>query len=114
VHKWKTEWIEVAEDLVRDEYKRCYEDKEECGRNDVERPDENMVSCGTLATPSTNNVDDLSRPYAECSDFGNYSVNMKATTAETELDDYLKLPVERVQTPSGGGITIAEPIQTFH
>jgi hypothetical protein len=36
---------------------------------------------------------------SEFSAFANYSVNAKASAAPSELDDYLKLPVESVQDP---------------
>ena len=62
MHKWKTEWIEIAEDLVRDEYARRYEGKEECVEDDAEKSDEDIVSCGAFATPTTNNLNDLSWP----------------------------------------------------
>jgi hypothetical protein len=29
MHRWKTEWIEVAENLVREEYKNNYEIKDQ-------------------------------------------------------------------------------------
>lgn len=43
VQKWKTDWIEVAEDLVRDEYARNYEGKEESIQDETNKSDKDTI-----------------------------------------------------------------------
>jgi hypothetical protein len=74
-HTWEVDWIEQAEDLVRDEYNLRY--KNEAG------PDQG---------PSASTSNDSS-----FFDFGNLSV--PAAPRVCELDEYLRSPVENVANP---------------
>jgi hypothetical protein len=73
-HKWEAEWIDQAEDLVRQEYQTNYKGK--------------AAPQGTSTAPAE---------HSEFFDFGNLSV--AAATPPCELDDYLRLPVENVADP---------------
>jgi len=101
VHKWKTEWIEVAEDLVRDEYKNNYEGKKEYSDAESTKCDKPIVrdsSCQLCAIVIDGHG--MQIPFdSDFSNFVNYSVNEKSTADDSELDSYLKLPVESVEDP---------------
>ena len=76
--KWEEEWIEQAENLVREEYISSYK----------KVPEE------TNATPMENADADNDSGYAS---FGNLSVT--TCPHESEIQEYLSLPVENVKNP---------------
>jgi hypothetical protein len=74
-HEWEEDWIGAAEDLLRQEYSLRYEDKEVTTPGDDARQ--------TIAT--------------SVADFGNISVAQPSKV--TELDRYLRDPVENTADP---------------
>lgn len=79
LQKWEDEWIEAAENLVREEYIDRYKDQ---------------VSPSTPAAHIS--VEDKARQCAD--DFGDISLGTAASLAD-ELDDYLRQPVENTKIP---------------
>jgi hypothetical protein len=78
LHKWEDEWIDTAEEIVRNEYVSKYEGKVA------------LVDSKDTVTEVDDTEDD---------DFGNISITKDATMQASELDVYLKLPVENVKEP---------------
>jgi len=76
--KWEEEWIEQAENLVREEYISSYE----------------RVPEETNTTPPENADADNDSGFAS---FGNLSVT--TCPRESEIQEYLSLPVENVKNP---------------
>ena len=75
-HEWEAEWIEAAEDLVREEYSQHYKDKDATVQGDN----------GTTLSTSTS-----------VADFGNISVAQPSKVSE--MDRYLREPVENTADP---------------
>lgn len=82
-HDWKREWIRLAEQLVRDEYTKNYQGKAEC-------LEENLYEADDKALQSAFD--------AEFGDFANFTTGI-ISVPTSELDDYLKLPVEKAPDP---------------
>lgn len=78
-HHWKQEWIEAAEELVRDEFVSGYE-----GRLSVVEAAVEVASR------------DTSSPFAM---FADISVGKKRSEARCELVEYLQLSMENVGDP---------------
>ena len=76
--KWEEEWVEEAENLVREEYISSHE----------KAPDERN------ATPTENSDVDNNNGFAS---FGNLSVT--TCPCESEIQEYLSLPVENIKNP---------------
>lgn len=79
LQKWEDEWIEAAENLVREEYIDRYKDQ---------------ISPSTPAAHIS--VEDKARQCAD--DFGDISLGTAGSLAD-ELDDYLRQPVENTKVP---------------
>jgi hypothetical protein len=77
---WEPEWIEVAEELTRERFMARYRDVDG-GANEVAEECSNAEDDGAF------------------SDFANISVVQKVVPKATELDEYLRLPVENVKDP---------------
>src|SRR5271154_3426232 len=83
VHNWKREWIRLAEQLVRDEYTKNYQGKAECLEEEVNAVDDKALQ---------------STFDAEFSEFADFAIGI-ISVLTSELDDYLKLPVEKASDP---------------
>lgn len=77
-HEWEKEWIEQAERMVREEYAASYEKPAESGEAGVQ----------SSAVQGSEGI----------SVFANFSVGTAVTTL-SEVDEYLKRPVENVLDP---------------
>jgi hypothetical protein len=75
-HEWEEEWIEEAESLARKEYTSNYENKNSTAQE-----------CGTATANEESGF----------FDFANLSVT--ASSRASEMDDYLRSPVENVADP---------------
>jgi hypothetical protein len=81
-HEWEEDWIEQAENMVREEYIGSYE---------------NGGAMAKAAEPSnTLSKASISGGMAE---FANISIDPKTAPKLSEIDEYLCLPVENVVDP---------------
>ena len=114
VHKWKTEWIELAEDLVREEFKRYYENKEESIQDEAHKVEtEAKVGCRCCALTIT---DDFPSPALMMSSATSPSAPSMRCLLLHEVN-WMTTSSYRLRgsrTRSNGGTISVVSIRTFH
>lgn len=94
-NEWEEEWIEQAENMVREEYIASYEKLEVAPVDDKTNEAKTAVCHGAphLLLPTLTR----SQGHDAFTAFGDLSV--ATATRVSEIDDYLRLPVEKVSDP---------------
>lgn len=97
-HKWEEEWIEQAENMVQEEYIRTYEDKNTDTTASAETTTKvcwdyyyglHCIYCFLMQVNGMRGI----------AEFANISVDPTTTPKVSEIDDYLRQPVENVAEP---------------
>jgi hypothetical protein len=94
-HEWKKEWIEQAERILHEEYAASYEKPAESGEVSVQSSAVQVCGMTFMRVLLFIQIDQGSEGISV---FANFSVGTAVTTL-SEVDEYLKCPVENILDP---------------